>query len=110
MAVATAVPSTTTIQKPTLKFRGGAPAPLSPEVLESLKQDGFAVVKGAIPLDHAQKYADECYDWLESFGLGFDRNDIANTSKPEQMPFGYVNGLRHNYGIAHERFVWDIRT
>lgn len=32
---------------------------------DDLVRDGFAVVKGAIARDRADKYADEMYSWLE---------------------------------------------
>lgn len=44
---------------------------------DDLIRDGYAVVKGAIPRDRADSYADRMYTWLEEFNLGFDRNDIT---------------------------------
>jgi hypothetical protein len=32
---------------------------------EDLRRDGFAVVKGAVPLDRIQSYRDEMMSWLE---------------------------------------------
>jgi len=32
---------------------------------DDLVRDGFAVVKGAIPRERADKYADTMYSWLE---------------------------------------------
>lgn len=32
---------------------------------DDLIRDGFAVVKGAIPRDRADKYVDQMYTWLE---------------------------------------------
>lgn len=32
---------------------------------DSLVRDGFAVIKGAIPRERADKYADAMYSWLE---------------------------------------------
>jgi hypothetical protein len=32
---------------------------------DDLARDGYAVVKGAIPKDRADKYADKMYTWLE---------------------------------------------
>ena len=120
---------TQTISKPTLKLRGGPPAQLSEEAIESLRVNGFAVVKGAIPRDRADKYAGEMYSWIESFGLGFDRNDIKwvdwaertdasratpltrrGTMDQAHRPISSQTGLMHMYGISHEQFVWDIRT
>jgi hypothetical protein len=33
---------------------------------KDLIRDGFAVVKGAIPKERADKYADQMFDWLEN--------------------------------------------
>lgn len=32
---------------------------------DALNKDGYAVIKGAVPLDRATKYADEFYTYLE---------------------------------------------
>ena len=32
---------------------------------DDLLRDGFAVIKGAIPRERADKYADSMYSWLE---------------------------------------------
>lgn len=32
---------------------------------DDLIRDGFAVIKGAIPRDRAEKYGDAMYSWLE---------------------------------------------
>ena len=33
---------------------------------DDLVRDGYAVVKGAIPRERADEYADQMYSWLES--------------------------------------------
>lgn len=33
---------------------------------DDLVRDGYAVIKGAIPRERADKYADAMYSWLES--------------------------------------------
>jgi len=33
---------------------------------DELSRNGYAVVKGAIPLEKAMKYSDEMYSWLEN--------------------------------------------
>src|SRR4051812_11213661 len=40
---------------------------------DQLVNDGFAVVPRVIPADKAADYVQQCYDWLESFELGFKR-------------------------------------
>ena len=32
---------------------------------DDLQRDGFAIVKGAVPREKADKYADQIYQWLE---------------------------------------------
>ena len=32
---------------------------------DDLQRDGFAIIKGAVPRERADKYADEMYQWLE---------------------------------------------
>jgi len=32
---------------------------------DNLARDGYAVIKGAIPRERADKYADQMYSWLE---------------------------------------------
>ena len=32
---------------------------------DDLLQNGYAVIKGAVPKDRALKYADQIYEWLE---------------------------------------------
>lgn len=32
---------------------------------DDLARDGYAVIKGAIPRERADKYADQMYSWLE---------------------------------------------
>jgi hypothetical protein len=32
---------------------------------DDLVRDGFAVIKGAIPRERADKYADQMYQWIE---------------------------------------------
>ncbi|KAL4971938.1 hypothetical protein BDW66DRAFT_163293 [Aspergillus desertorum] len=77
---------------------------------DALNKDGYAVIKGAIPLDRATKYADEFYGYLEvcNSGLGYDRND-PSTVKPSNLPVINEKGMILAYGVTHEKWVWDIR-
>ncbi|WVW85890.1 hypothetical protein I302_107928 [Kwoniella bestiolae CBS 10118] len=79
-----------------------------PEWLETLEQEGWVVVKGVLSSEKAKTYEDAAYAFLESFGMGFDRND-KTTWVPEQMPFFFKGGLFHRYGTGHEQFLWDIK-
>ncbi|CAK7200160.1 hypothetical protein SEUCBS139899_002851 [Sporothrix eucalyptigena] len=81
----------------------------APEWMMNLKTKGWTIVPGVLSPEKAQHYADQGYSWLESWGLGFDRDD-RNTRKPDQLPFSIRGGLYARYGLAHEQFVWDLRS
>ncbi|KAH8901715.1 hypothetical protein GQ53DRAFT_851727 [Thozetella sp. PMI_491] len=76
---------------------------------DDLIRDGYAIVKGAVPEENALKYADRMLALLESFGLGYDRND-KSTVHPDKLPVINEKGMLLNYGAAHEDFVWAIRS
>ncbi|KAH7333425.1 hypothetical protein BKA65DRAFT_527578 [Rhexocercosporidium sp. MPI-PUGE-AT-0058] len=76
---------------------------------DDLLRDGFAIVKGAVPRENADKYAEDMYKWLENFGLGFKRDD-PSTFNEEHMPIITEKGMCLGYGIAHETFTWAIRS
>ncbi|KAL4812252.1 hypothetical protein BDW67DRAFT_178878 [Aspergillus spinulosporus] len=77
---------------------------------DALNRDGYAVIKGAIPLGRATKYADEFYSYLEVCisGLGYRRDD-PSTVKPSNLPVINEKGMILAYGVTHEKWVWDIR-
>lgn len=75
---------------------------------DDLLRDGVAVVKGAIPRDRADDYADKMFSWLENFGLGFRRTD-PSTVTVDHLPVINEKGMCSGYGIAHEQFMWDVR-
>lgn len=56
-----------------LQLRSPAVAP--PAYMDELAKNGYCVVKNVIGASKAQEYRSQMYDWLEGFGLGFDRND-----------------------------------
>ncbi|KAJ5481157.1 hypothetical protein N7539_007051 [Penicillium diatomitis] len=76
---------------------------------DDLARDGYAVVKGAIPRERAMKYADQMYSWLESFNLGYDRNDPSTVHK-DKLPVINEKGMCLAYGLSHEDFVWGVRS
>lgn len=45
--------------------------------------------------------ADDIHTWLESFGLGYDRND-PSTIRDECLPIIIAKGLVQAYGAPHE--------
>lgn len=80
------------------KLKLNVPTAESPEWLHQLRTQGFAVVKGVIPRERAEAYADRMYQWVEDFGLGFDRNDPSTRTKDKIHFFykGESNGQRSN--------------
>ncbi|KAJ1325430.1 phytanoyl-CoA hydroxylase [Microdochium nivale] len=78
---------------------------------DDLTRDGYAVVKGAIPRERADQYANRMFEYLENFkgGLGFKRDD-RSTYVEKNMPIINEKGLCFAYGITHEDFAWDIRA
>ncbi|EKG16767.1 hypothetical protein MPH_05970 [Macrophomina phaseolina MS6] len=75
---------------------------------DDLSRDGFAIIKGAIPRERADKYADEMYSWLEGFNLGFDRHDPTTIHK-RHLPHITEKGMILAYAATHESFAWAIR-
>lgn len=41
--------------------------------------------------------------------LGFDRNDPTTVHK-DKLPLINEKGMCLHYGLAHEKFVWDVRS
>ncbi|KAI5922992.1 hypothetical protein F4810DRAFT_233025 [Camillea tinctor] len=81
----------------------------SPDWLKEFHTKGWIVVPQVIPKEKALVYAKKGYEWLEGWNLGFDRNDPA-TRKTANLPFNVRGGLYNRYGIAHEQFVWDLKS
>ncbi|KAB2572050.1 hypothetical protein DBV05_g9278 [Lasiodiplodia theobromae] len=75
---------------------------------DDLSRDGYAIIKGAIPRERADKYADEMYSWLEGFNLGFNRHDPSTIHK-RHLPHITEKGMILNYAATHESFAWAIR-
>ncbi|UPL00743.1 hypothetical protein LCI18_011677 [Fusarium solani-melongenae] len=77
---------------------------------DDLVRDGFVVVKGAVPLERAEKYGNDILSYLENLqgGLGFKRDD-PTTIKNDNLPVITEKGMILGYGIAHESFTWAIR-
>lgn len=78
-------------------------------LITDLTRDGFAVVKGAVPRDRCEQYVSDIHEWLESFGLGYNRNDLS-TVKEECLPIIHQKGLIQAYGAPHEVFTWAVRS
>jgi len=77
---------------------------------EAFERDGYVVLKGVVPKDRCEDYADRALSWLEGFeGLGFKRDD-ASTWDQDHMPIHGPGGLHTQYGVPHEDWVWECRT
>jgi hypothetical protein len=48
-------------------------------------RDGYVVIKGAVAKERALSYQNEALKWLESFNIGFNKND-KSTWKKETLP------------------------
>lgn len=74
-------------------------------------RDGFCVVKGAISPEKAISYSEDIHEWLESFGLGYKRDD-PSTIKEEHLPIISPKGMVQAYGAPHEvcRISCHIRS
>lgn len=68
---------------------------------DDLARDGYAVVKGVLSKEKCDAYIDDIHDWLESFGLGYNRHD-PSTVKEECLPIIHQKGLIQAYGAPHE--------
>ncbi|CBF78811.1 uncharacterized protein ANIA_07227 [Aspergillus nidulans FGSC A4] len=108
MSTAT-VTESVTITKDNVRMRLDGRDPKFGDFRDDLARDGFAVVKGAIPRERALKYADEMHSWLEGFNLGYDRNDPSTVHK-DRLPLINEKGMCMHYSVAHEKFVWDVRS
>ncbi|CAK7216892.1 hypothetical protein SEUCBS140593_003018 [Sporothrix eucalyptigena] len=75
---------------------------------DDLVRDGFVVIKEAVPRERAERYGEQMLQWLEDFGLGFDRNDPL-TIREENLPVINEKGMVMGYGVAHAPFTWAIR-
>ncbi|KAK4686141.1 hypothetical protein P7C73_g3991, partial [Tremellales sp. Uapishka_1] len=110
--------STTTSAAPTssqlthdaghLKLRGHQTAPTTTAYAQ-LDAVGYEVVKGVISPEKAKEYADRMYNYVESFGLGFKKDD-RSTWHVENLPKFNKGGMIARYGAGHEQFAWDIRS
>ncbi|CEL04048.1 hypothetical protein ASPCAL05181 [Aspergillus calidoustus] len=101
--------STTTTETPSTDLTVSVAPPKGRDFRDALNRDGYAVVKGAIPLERAKKYANEFYTYLEGFDLGYKR-DEPSTVKRANLPVINEKGMILAYGVTHEKWVWDVRS
>ncbi|KKK14656.1 hypothetical protein P175DRAFT_0484749 [Aspergillus ochraceoroseus IBT 24754] len=74
-----------------------------------LRENGYAVIKGAIPRERALAYQQKAREWLKSFG-----NDELDYNNPDtwvakNLPVQSSINTFSSYAIAHEKFMWDAR-
>ncbi|KAH8884207.1 phytanoyl-CoA dioxygenase [Thozetella sp. PMI_491] len=74
-----------------------------------LQKNGYAVIKGAIPLDRALDYQQRARGWVKSFG-----NDELDFDNPEtwvknNLPVHSSINTFGSYAAPHEKFMWDAR-
>ncbi|KAJ6028313.1 hypothetical protein N7540_003889 [Penicillium herquei] len=75
---------------------------------DDLHTNGYAVIKGAIPRERAIQYQQRAFDWVTSFGTPLDMKD-PSTWKAENLPVQSKLNTFDNYGVIHEKFMWDAR-
>ncbi|KAJ0120016.1 hypothetical protein J7T55_000869 [Diaporthe amygdali] len=103
------ISQTMTIESPpTLTLDDGSIQDVPPWMHE-LRTRGWTVVPEAISRGIALQYADKAYEWLESWKLGYDRQDNS-TRRASHLPYTHRAGIYARYGIAHEQFVWDLKS
>ncbi|KAK8078862.1 hypothetical protein PG994_002669 [Apiospora phragmitis] len=106
--VTTAPASTVNLSVESRKMTFDGTDPVYGDWRDDLVRDGYAVIKGAVPRERADQYADKMFALLESFGLGYDRHD-PSTVHPDKLPVVNEKGMLLNYAAAHEDFVWAVR-
>lgn len=75
---------------------------------DDLISQGYAVIRGAISPERAQRYQQRALAWLGSFDPSFDAYD-SSTWQKEKLPIQTKLNTYENYGVVHERFMWEAR-
>ncbi|KAE8445967.1 hypothetical protein EG329_012606 [Mollisiaceae sp. DMI_Dod_QoI] len=73
-----------------------------------LFENGFTIVKNAIPKDKAVQYQEKAYGWLKSFDTELDFNKPETWIK-QNLPVQSKINTFSTYGVVHEKFMWDAR-
>ena len=79
-----------------------------PQWITDLREHGYCVVPGVIPPSACEEFRDSALSWLESWKLGFNRNDVSTWNK-DCMPPHNFGGMFRYHGVSHEDFMWKIR-
>lgn len=75
---------------------------------DELQSQGYVVIKGAIPPEKARYYQQKAFEWLKSFDSTLDL-DKPSTWKTADLPVQTILNTYENYGVIHERFMWEAR-
>lgn len=75
---------------------------------DDLESQGYAVLKGVIPKDKARYYQQKALEWLKSFDSTLDL-DNPSTWKKADLPVQTILNTYENYGVVHEKFMWEAR-
>ncbi|WWD19949.1 hypothetical protein CI109_104422 [Kwoniella shandongensis] len=100
--------STPPPELPPFKYASRFDKPVFGDWRDELAQQGYTVVKGAVPTEKALQYREKAFEWLESFPLGFKRDD-PKTWTNDCLPVHVKGGMFHSYGFCHEKYLWDLR-
>jgi hypothetical protein len=73
-----------------------------------LAENGFAIIKGAIPLQRAVGYQEQAYEWIQSFSDDLDMEN-PETWVDENLPMTNSIKAYAYYCVSHEKFFWDAR-
>src|SRR5882757_8056162 len=75
---------------------------------DDLQSQGYAVLKGVIEPQKARYYQEKALEWLKSFDSTLDL-DQPSTWKTADLPVQTILNTYENYGVVHERFMWEAR-
>ena len=82
--------------------------PGSPESIEHLENQGFAVIGNALSTEQAVEAISKLWDYLEELGTGIDRED-SSTWGDDRWPTAVHGGILPSFGIGHSAAQWFIR-
>ncbi|KAF4549592.1 Hypothetical protein D9617_21g098130 [Elsinoe fawcettii] len=75
---------------------------------DELTENGFVVLKGAIPPERAKAYQRKAFEWLQSFNPDLNINDPRTWDRSKLPVQTKLNTFEH-YAVVHEKFMWDAR-
>mgnify|MGYP002717671036 CR=1 FL=1 len=70
-----------------------------------LDEHGYAVIKGVVSPERAEHYTRRAVEWAERFGF---KEQDRSTWTADKLPVN-INGLVNDYGVSHEKWVWEAR-